>query len=151
VHDELHQLALLALQPLEIAVACDQGVARRRQVIARLFELEQSLDARQQDRRVNWLLKKLIGTCLQALQPKAALGVRRHQDHWHVSVALANVLEHGQAVDVRHHQIQEHEVGPLKVVERDRSRAAIGEDQLVSERLQTQLEQRKVSGVVIHQ
>ena len=154
--ERAHRRDLLALQQA-LGPLADGGLERA--VVPLDLEVEpparQKISHAQEDLEVLERLREEIRRAGAERAPfRLQRGVRRQDDDRHVIVVAdlgSELREHGEAVDVRHHQIQHHQVGPCAAVARERL-ARVGRARDVGEAgaVEQPLEQPDVRRIVVH-
>ena len=97
-----------------------------------LMHLEGLLDLLEQSGRIDRLGQ--IGSCAQLQRADRGFRgrARGEQDHRKVWIPLADLLEHGDAVDLGHVHIRQHQVERLPAEQLTRVRAVLRHDRLVA-------------------
>ena len=76
--------------------------------------------------------------------------VRGLDDHRGVEAALAHLGEHAEPVEARHHEVEEHHVGPLGAQERKAVRAVLGHLRREAESPHRGLGEAALDRIVVH-
>jgi len=106
VDDELGELALLAVEPLQRVIAPHE-------LVARLLESEQRAHASEEDRPIHRLFEELVGACLEPPEARFALGLPRDEDDRNVRWRRerAHMSEDVDTVEIGHQDVEQNEVG----------------------------------------
>ena len=94
---------------VQLRLLAPQLLAR---LVAQRFLLERRQHARAQQRRIERLEQEILGAELDAAHHGVDLAHRRNHDDRQVvdAALLAQAVEHAEAVELRHHDVEQHQV-----------------------------------------
>ena len=120
-------------------------------VVDGVLEAQGRLDARDEFLFVDGFGQKIVGAGLDALHPVLCRAQRGHDDD-RDQPGLAIVLQHpahGEAIDLRHHHVEENQVGRVLADHLERFPAIAGAHRVVTQKLELLLEIVDVERLVV--
>ncbi len=146
VDDELGELALLAVEPLQRAVALHQ-------LIAGVLEAEQGADAGEQHGPIHRLLEELVRAGLEPTQARFALGLPRDEDDRDIGRRRPRpqVREDVDPVEVGHDDVEQDEIRRALLDRQERFTPGGSLRHLVAEGREIGFEQSQVPRLVVHE